>query len=196
MAVLATVVTRAGMMVVMVAAVAPTLWSIPMHFAAVIGTTATTVSSLLIRAGSLCRHLTGHSGPGRVSKDDALNGPARNEHPPSRGPTVSGPTHYWTGRSRTGLSGDFCDIPICHLHCLPVLAADLVIVFLEATIPEGRRCREGMPSVRGQVRSRALSLFSSSFLQSPVRGALQKTAGRRGLAAKDIRLAPSFVVIA
>ena len=180
----------------MVAAVAPTWWPIPMHFAAVIGTTATTVSSLLIHAGSLCRHLPGYSGLTCVSKDDALNGQSRNEYPPSRGPTVSGPTYYRAGTSRTGLSRDCRDIRIRHLHCLPVLAADLVIVFLEATIPEGRRCREGMPSVRGQVRSRALSLFSSSFLQSPVRGALQKTAGRRGLAAKVIRLVPSFVVIA
>jgi len=180
----------------MVAAVAPTWWPIPMHFAAVIGTTAPTVPSLQIRAGSLCRHLTGHSGPGCVSKNDALNGPARNEHPRSRRPTVYGPTYYRAGRSCTGLSGDCRDIRIRHLHCLPVLAADLVIVFLEATIPEGRRCREGMPSVRRQIWSRALSLFSSPFLQSPVRGALQKTAGRRGLAAKVIRLVPSFVVIA
>src|ERR1019366_990155 len=137
MAVLATVVTRAGMMVVMVAAVAPTLWSIPMHFAAVIGTTAPTVSSLLIRAGSLCRHLPGYSGAACVSKDDALNGPARNEHPRSRRPTVYGPTHYWTGRSRTGLSGDCRDIRIRHLHCLPVLAADLVIVFLKRLFQKG-----------------------------------------------------------
>src|SRR5664280_2539121 len=98
MAVLVTVVTEAGMMVVMaagmMAAVAPTWWPIPMHFAAVIGSTAPTVPSLLIRAGSLCRHLTDHSGPGCVSKVDALNGPARNEHPRSRRPTVYGPTYY------------------------------------------------------------------------------------------------------
>ena len=121
----------------MVAAVAPTWWPIPMHFAAVIGTTVPTVPSLLIRAGSLCRHLTGHSGPGCVSKNDALNGPARNEHPRSRRPTVYGPTHYWTGRSRTGLSGDCRDIRIRHLHCLPVLAADLVIVFLKRLFQKG-----------------------------------------------------------
>src|SRR5664279_6527201 len=119
-----------------------------MHFAAVIGTTAPAASSSLIRAGSLCRHLTGHSGPACVSKNDALNGPARNEYPRSHRPKVYSPTHYWTGKSRTGLSGDCRDIRICHLHCLPILAADLVIVFLEATVPEGRRCREGMPSVR------------------------------------------------
>src|SRR5450755_530347 len=132
MAVLVTVVTEAGMMVVMaagmMAAVAPTWWPIPMHFAAVIGTTAPTVPSLLIRAGSLCRHLTGHSGPGCVSKVDALNGPARNEHPRSRRPTVYGPTYYRAGRNSTGLSGDCRDIRIRHLHCLPVLAADLVMV--------------------------------------------------------------------
>src|SRR5450759_4023752 len=141
MAVLVTVVTEAGMMVVMaagmMAAVAPTWWPIPMHFAAVIGTTAPTVPSLQIRAGSLCRHLTDHSGPGCVSKNDALNGPARNEHPRSRRPTVYGPTHYWTGRSRTGLSGDCRDIRIRHLHCLPVLAADLVIVFLKRLFQKG-----------------------------------------------------------
>src|ERR1019366_7554283 len=129
MVVLVMVVTEAGMMVVMaagmIAPVAPTWWPIPMHFAAGIGTTAPTVPSLLIRAGSLCRHLTGHSGPGGVSKDDALNGPSRNEHPRSPRPTAYGPTHYRAGRSRTGLSGDFRDIRICHLHCLPVLAADL-----------------------------------------------------------------------
>ena len=112
----------------MMAAVAPTWWPIPMHFAAVIGTTAPTVPSLLIRAGSLCRHLTDHSGPGCVSKVDALNGPARNEHPRSRRPTVYDPTNYRAGRSSTGLSGDCRDIRIRHLHCLPVLAADLVMV--------------------------------------------------------------------
>src|SRR5450631_1026936 len=109
MAVLVTVVTEAGMMVDMaagmVAAVAPTWWPIPMHFAAVIGTTAPAASSSLIRAGSLCRHLTGHSGPACVSKNDALNGPARNEYPRSHRPKVYSPTHYWTGKSRTGLSG-------------------------------------------------------------------------------------------
>ena len=186
------VVMAAGMM----AAVAPTWWPIPMHFAAVIGTTAPTVPSLLIRAGSLCRHLTGHSGPGCVSKNDALNGPARNEHPRSRRPTVYGPTYYRAGRSCTGLSGDCRDIRIRHLHCLPVLAADLVIVFLEATIPRGSRCRESMPSVRRQIRSRALSLSSSPILQSSVRGTLQKPVGHSGLAAKDKRLAPSFVMSA
>src|ERR1035441_9777031 len=172
MVVLVMVVTEAGMMVVMaagmMAAVAPTWWPIPMHFAAVIGTTATTVPSLLIRAGSLCRHLTDHSGPGCVSKVDALNGPARNEHPRSRRPTVYGPTYYRAGRSCTGLSGACRDIRIRHLHCLPVLAADLVIVFLEAIIPEGRRCREGMQSVRKQIWSRAVSLSTILILQSPV----------------------------
>ena len=172
MAVLVTVVTEAGMMVVMaagmVAAVAPTWWPIPMHFAAVIGTTAPTVPSLLIRAGSLCRHLPGYSGAACVSKDDALNGPARNEHSRSRRPTVYGPTYYRAGRSCTGLSGDCRDIRIRHLHCLPVLAADLVIVFLEAIIPEGRRCREGMQSVRKQIWSRAVSLSTILILQSPV----------------------------
>ena len=121
----------------MVAAVAPTWWPIPMHFAAVIGTTATTVSSLLIHAGSLCRHLPGYSGLTCVSKDDALNGQSRNEYPPSRGPTVSGPTYYRAGTSRTGLSRDCRDIRIRHLHCLPVLAADLVIVFLKRLFQKG-----------------------------------------------------------
>src|ERR1039458_1756382 len=154
MAVLVTVVTEAGMMVVMaagmVAAVAPTWWPIPMHFAAVIGTTATTVSSLLIHAGSLARRLPGYSGVTCVSKDDALNGQSRNEYPPSRGPTVSGPTYYRAGTSRPVRSRDCRDVRIRHLHCLLVLAPDMVIVSLDATIPEGRRCREGMPSVRGQ----------------------------------------------
>ena len=79
----------------------------------------------------------GHSGPGCVSKDDALNGPARNEHPRSRRPTVYGPTYYRAGRSCTGLSGDCRDIRIRHLHCLPVLAADLVIVFLKRLFQKG-----------------------------------------------------------
>ena len=52
-----------------------------------------------------------------------------------------------------------------------------------------------MPSVRRQVWSRALSLSPILILQSPVLEMLQTTAGRRGLATKDIRLVPSFVVI-
>jgi hypothetical protein len=51
---------------------------------------------------------------------------------------------------------------------LPVLAADLVIVFLEATIPEGARRREGMPSLRRQIWPRAASLSTILILQLPM----------------------------
>src|ERR1017187_7101311 len=96
------------------------------------------------------------------------NGQTRNQHPRSHRPKVYGPTHYGTDRCRTGLSGDCRDIRVRYFHCLHVLAGDLVIVFLEAPIREGRRCRESMPSLRRQIRSRALSLSTSSILQSPV----------------------------